>query len=228
MLTTRTALPFSSSFTFASTTSCSSEPAPSKMMSAGLPAVSAITYPPRRAPLAGADLVRSRGGTFWRESASRIGPCVCVIATRQASTASFASPGRITVRWGIARREATCSTGSWGGASSPTPVQSCVKTKTNRSSINPALRSNHRRQPNRRARVVGEAEKARAVWDEAAVQRDAVEDRAHAVLADSKMRIAALVLAALKVATVLDIGEGRLVQVGGAAEQPPEIGRAHV
>src|SRR5271168_2072121 len=51
------------------------------------------------------------------------------------------------------------------------------------------LQLHQRRQPNRRARVVGEAEKARAVWDEAAVQRDAVEDRAHAVLADSKMRI---------------------------------------
>src|SRR5271154_6223214 len=139
MLTTRTDFPLSSNFALASTTSCNSEPAPSKMMSAGLPAVSAITYPPRRAPLAGANLVRSRVGTFWRESASRIGPCVCVIATRQASTASLASPGRITVRWGIARREATCSTGSWVGPSSPTPIESCVKTKTTCSSIRATL-----------------------------------------------------------------------------------------
>src|ERR1019366_8735885 len=45
-----------------------------------------------------------------------------------------------------------------------------------------------RRQPNRRPRVVGEAQEARSVGDETAMQREAVEDRAHAVLPNSEMR----------------------------------------
>ena len=55
------------------------------------------------------------------------------------------------------------------------------------------------------------------------MQREAVENRAHAVLADSEMRIAALEMPALEIAAVLDVREGGLVQVGGAAEQVPDF-----
>jgi len=47
--------------------------------------------------------------------------------TRHASTASFASEGRIVTRPGIARNEASCSTGWCVGPSSPSPIESCVK-----------------------------------------------------------------------------------------------------
>ena len=53
------------------------------------------------------------------------------------------------------------------------------------------------------------------------MQRDPVEDRAHPVLADAEVEIAAGVVAALEIAAVLDVGEGRFVEVGGAAEQAP-------
>ena len=52
-----------------------------------------------------------------------------VIATRHALAVSFASPGRITTRRGIARSDAACSTGWCVGPSSPTPMLSWVKTK---------------------------------------------------------------------------------------------------
>ena len=57
------------------------------------------------------------------------------IATRQASATSFASQGRITFRPGIARSEASCSTGWWVGPSSPSPIESWVKMWITGSSI---------------------------------------------------------------------------------------------
>ena len=50
-------------------------------------------------------------GRFCRDSASSVGVAVAVIAISQASAVSTASQGRITVRLGIARSEARCSTG---------------------------------------------------------------------------------------------------------------------
>ena len=47
--------------------------------------------------------------------------------TRHASATSLASAGRSTIRPGIARSEASCSTGWWVGPSSPTPIESWVK-----------------------------------------------------------------------------------------------------
>ena len=46
--------------------------------------------------------------------------------TRQASTTSFASPGRMSITPGMARIEASCSMGWWVGPSSPTPIESWV------------------------------------------------------------------------------------------------------
>ena len=51
----------------------------------------------------------------------------------------------------------------------------------------PELRQ--RRQPDRGAHVVGENQEGAAKRDEAAVQRDSVERRAHRVLADTKVEI---------------------------------------
>jgi hypothetical protein len=47
---------------------------------------------------------------------------------RYATAVSSDSPGRITVRFGIARSEASCSTGWWVGPSSPSAMLSCVNT----------------------------------------------------------------------------------------------------
>ena len=47
---------------------------------------------------------------------------------RHAHAVSFASAGRTTSRPGIARSEASCSIGWCVGPSSPTPIESCVKT----------------------------------------------------------------------------------------------------
>ena len=55
--------------------------------------------------------------------------------TRQAAATSFASQGRITLRPGIARREASCSTGWWVGPSSPSPIESWLNQWMTGSSI---------------------------------------------------------------------------------------------
>ena len=49
-----------------------------------------------------------------------------------------------------------------------------------------------RRDAHRRARIVGEDQEGRAGRDEAAMQRDAVHRRRHAVLADAVVDVAAL------------------------------------
>ena len=74
-------------------------------------------------------------GTFWRVRTRATGWWVRSIATRQASATSFASAGRITSRPGIARSEASCSTGWWVGPSSPRPIESWVKRWITGSSI---------------------------------------------------------------------------------------------
>jgi hypothetical protein len=61
--------------------------------------------------------------------------------TRQASTASLASDGRSVINPGIARRDASCSTGWCVGPSSPTPIESWVKMWMTGISIN-ALKRN--------------------------------------------------------------------------------------
>ena len=48
--------------------------------------------------------------------------------TFHASTTSLASAGRSTIRPGIARSDASCSIGWCVGPSSPTPIESWVKT----------------------------------------------------------------------------------------------------
>ena len=133
--------------------------------------------------------VRSSIGTFWRESTRQTGPLRAPRgSTRHASAASFASAGRITVSFGIARIAARCSTGWCVGPSSPTATESWVKIQTH-------VELHQRREPDRRAHVVGEDEERRAErLHDPAVQREAVDRRAHAVLAHAPGDVAAGVL----------------------------------
>ncbi len=54
---------------------------------------------------------------------------------------SLASAGRKTRRPGMARSDATCSTGWWVGPSSPTPTESWVHAKTTFASASAARRT---------------------------------------------------------------------------------------
>ena len=63
------------------------------------------------------------------------------IANFHASAVSFASAGRTQYMFGCARRIASCSTGWWVGPSSPSPIESCVKTKIDGISISDASRT---------------------------------------------------------------------------------------
>ena len=53
------------------------------------------------------------------------------------------------------------------------------------------VQAHQRRQPDRRPHVVGEDQEGRAVADEAAVRRQAVDDRAHRMLAHAEVEVAA-------------------------------------
>ena len=57
-----------------------------------------------------------------------------------ASITSFASQGRSTIRFGMARNDASCSIGWCVGPSSPTPIESCVKMKIDGHSMSAANR----------------------------------------------------------------------------------------
>ena len=84
-------------------------------------------YPPLASPLADAYLPRSRVGSAWRDSTRATGSCRSGMITRQASATSLASAGRMSMMPGMARSDASCSTGWWVGPSSPTPMESWVK-----------------------------------------------------------------------------------------------------
>src|ERR1700730_10440774 len=78
----------------------------------GFPLVaSESTYAPRRSPDAGASFERSKVGSAWRLKINTTGSCFISMIRRHASATSFASHGRISAKPGIARSEASCSTG---------------------------------------------------------------------------------------------------------------------
>ena len=77
----------------------------------------------------------------------------------------------------------------------------------------------HRRQADRRAAVVREAQEGAAVGDQAAVQRDAVHGRGHAVLAHAVMHVGAVVFAGLDLDHALGLGVVRGRQIGRASQQ---------
>jgi hypothetical protein len=84
---------------------------------------------------------RFTNGEFCRESASELGPSRRSIAIAQATAVSTVSQGRQTSICGMRRRLATCSTDWCVGPSSPSPMESWVKTKMLRAFINAAMRS---------------------------------------------------------------------------------------
>ena len=78
------------------------------------------------------------------------------------------------------------------------------------------------REPHRRPHVIREDQERRAVRNDAAVQRHAVHDRAHAVLANAEVEVAAgVVLGAEKLGAPLMIV---LVELARSAEPPIELG----
>ena len=70
-----------------------------------------------------------------------VGPFLRFMASFQASTTSLASAGRTTHMPGMARSEASCSTGWWVGPSSPRPMESWVNTNTTGRWLSAASRS---------------------------------------------------------------------------------------
>ena len=70
-----------------------------------------------------------------------------------------------------------------------------------------------------RAQIVGENQERGCVWNGAAVDGDAVGDRAHSVLADAKVQVAAIEVAGADVSLAVENGQGGRGQVGGAADE---------
>ena len=79
-------------------------------------------------------------GSFCRLRISAVGTELAPSSQCQARSVSWTSAGRITSRFGIARSEARCSIGWCVGPSSPTPIESWVKTKIDGISISAAIR----------------------------------------------------------------------------------------
>ncbi len=140
---------------------------------------------------------RSRRPGRWRGRASArsaargscaIGWSVALIAWRQASAVSLASAGadHREVRRRAQVRRAARSAGAWGRPR-PRPIESWVNPKIDGSCISAASRI----EP---LHVVAEGQERRAVGTEV-VQREAVDDRAHRVLADAEVEVAAVVVA---------------------------------
>ena len=96
------------------------------------------------------------------------------------------------------------------------------------------VQTHQRRQPDGRTHVVGEDQEGRAVRNQSSVRRDAVDDRAHRMLAHAEMKVApgitppaadgALCVHVffgrrVEIAESLERGVGRGVEIRGAARQ---------
>ena len=76
-----------------------------------------------------------------------------------------------------------------------------------------------RAEPNGSAAVIGKHREGRTRSAEQPVIRDAIENRAHAVLANAEPDVAAAGIVAIKIAAVLDVIHCRSMQVGAAAHE---------
>src|SRR5438093_7050090 len=72
---------------------------------------------------------------------------------------------------------------------------------------------------NRSAAIVSKNHKRRAGRAKHSMIRNAVQDRAHAVLANSEANIATTWTIAGEIATILDVIQGRSMQIGAAADE---------
>ncbi len=124
---------------------------------------------------------RGKTGTFCRVSARPAGRSVCSRMVCQAATVSLASAGPDDVEAGD---------GAQRGEVLDRLVGRAVLAEADRV-VGPDVgdRELHERgEPDRRAHVVGEHQEGAAVDAGAAVQGDAVHDRAHGVLADAEVQ----------------------------------------
>ena len=85
--------------------------------------------------------------------------------------------------------------------------------------------AHQRRQPDRRPAIIGEHEERAAVRNDAAMQRQAVHRRGHAVLADAVMDIGAREVARLDDRVQLGERAVRACQIGRAADQTGDDGQ---
>ena len=131
--------------------------------------------------------------------------------TRHASTTSLASAGRSVMRPGIARSAMSCSTGWCVGPSCPRPIESCVKMVIDR-------KLHQRAQSDGRLHVVGKDKEGRSVGADLG-QREPVHDRAHGVLANAEVKIAAAIFVGLEISGRLKC-ETRLGR-GARSAAPP-------
>ena len=137
-----------------------------------------VRHPPGRRPRRPA-----AAASFWRVSASAVGPSVRSIAIRHASTVSWASAGRSTTRPGMARRDA-----SWLDRL----VRRAVLAEEDRvvgEHVDDRL-PHQGGESNRRPHVVREDEEGAAEGTQAAGDREAVQRGAHAVLAHAEAQVA--------------------------------------
>ena len=81
------------------------------------------------------------------------------------------------------------------------------------------LQAHERRQPDRRPHVVGEDQEGAAVGDEHPRQRQAIENRAHGVLADAESEIPSTGSGRRLVGLALEVGVVGRGQVGGASRE---------
>ena len=215
--TTRAEIPSAASSSRAATAICTSEPVPMRMTSVP----SAITYPPRAASAAGAKIARSNVGTFCRLRHRAAGRSVISRIACQAAAVSLASAGRTTSRpRDVPQRPQVLDR----------LVGRAVLAEADRV-VRPDVGDrllHQRRQPHGPAHVVAELQERAAVDAGAAVHGDAVQDRAHAVLADAEVQRPAVRVARPHLGLAVGGEEGRLAlhrgevglgQVGRAAPQ---------
>src|SRR5713101_7450157 len=84
------------------------------------------------------------------------------------------------------------------------------------------LQTHYRGEPDRRAAIVSKDHEAGSIWNKTAVQREAVENRAHRMLANPEMEVPARIIVPLEITALLDIGKGRFVEIRRPAEQPAD------
>ena len=133
-------------------------------------------------------------------------------ASSQHSAVSTASAGRNTLRLGMARSAARCSTGWCVGPSSPSPIEVV------RHHVDDAL-AHERREADRGPAVVGEDQERAAVGHDAAVQRHAVHGRRHGVLAHAVVDVVAAEVAGRDGGVVLGARAVGAGEIGRAADQ---------
>ena len=145
--------------------------------------VGALAATPDAAP----SLDRSKVGRACRDRTSAAGSRRSAATTRQVSTTSFASAGRNTSSPGIARSDASCSTGWWVGSVLADPDRVVGEDVQDRD-------LHQRRQPDRAACVVGEDQEPGPVRPELG-ERHAVGDRGRRVLPHAEVEVASRVVA---------------------------------